>query len=138
MPRSYVENVGWLSFPLEQEVGLETVYKMLLSGLELDWAFIFYKNSRFFCLFFSFEDVTLNSSKSYLKIISELQNSRVYTLLESLSCIHLFLYLSKDILGCIEINTYILRRPLYCMSDSSQLQSSILPFLAVLEDCLLV
>lgn len=48
MSISYVENVAWLSFLPEQEVGLETVYKILPSRLELDWAFIFYKNNGFF------------------------------------------------------------------------------------------
>lgn len=58
MSRSYAENVAWLSFLPEQEVGLETVYKILPSRLGLDWVFIFYKNNGyFFCLFFSSEDV---------------------------------------------------------------------------------
>lgn len=48
MSRSYAENVAWLSFLPEQEVDLETVYKILPSRLGLNWVFIFYKNNGYF------------------------------------------------------------------------------------------
>lgn len=41
----------WLSFLPEQEVGLETVYKILPSRLGLDWVFIFFKNNGYFFVY---------------------------------------------------------------------------------------